>query len=469
MHWDVLIIGAGQTGSPLAARLAESGRRVLLIERQHVGGTCVNYGCTPTKALVASARAAHVARTAQRLGVRTGDVIVDFAAVMARKQDLVEQWRSSVQRRLERAGDLLRVVHGHGRFAGAHVVRVDGDTYEAETIVVNTGTHATEPPIEGLADVPWLDNARIMELDELPDQLIVVGGGFIGCEFAQMFRRFGAEVTVVEPGPHLLGREDAEVSATLEDVFRTEGIGLRLESRAASVARTSIGVAVTLEGGDIIGGTHVLVATGRTPNTADLGCECAGIELDDRGFIVVDDQFRTSADGVYATGDVTGGPQFTHVAWDDHRLLYDVLTGIGSPRRSGRLVPHVTYTDPQVAGVGLTEQEAIKSGVKYELASLPFGNTARAIETDERAGVIRILVEPHDERILGATIAGAEAGELIHVVQALMLAGAPARVLVDGQIAHPAFAEGIQSALMRLDRFALPGAGTRQETPANGG
>lgn len=460
MRWDVIIVGAGQTGSPLAARLAETGRRVLLVERKHVGGTCVNYGCTPTKTLVASARAAHVARTAQRLGVRTGAVTVDFKAVVARKQDMVERWRSSVERRLERAGDLLRVVHGHARFVDHHRVRVNGETHEADSIVVNTGARATEPPIEGLADVPWLDNARIMELDRLPDHLIVVGGGFVGCEFAQMFRRFGAHVTVIEPGLHLLGREDEEVSSELEDVFRSEGITLRLESRASGVARTQSGVEVTLEGGDHIAGTHILVAVGRTPNTSDLGCERAGIELDEHGFIVVDDQYRTSSAGVFATGDVAGGPQFTHVAWDDHRLLFDLLTGRGSSHRSGRLVPHVTYTDPQVAGVGLTEREAIDAGVEYELASLPFGDIARAAETDERAGVVRILVDPADERILGATIAGAEAGELIHIVHALMLAGTSARVLVDGQIAHPAFAEGVQSALMRLDRFALPRPGS---------
>jgi pyruvate/2-oxoglutarate dehydrogenase complex dihydrolipoamide dehydrogenase (E3) component len=459
MRWDVLIIGAGQTGSPLAARLAEAGRRVLLVERQHVGGTCVNYGCTPTKTLVASARAAHVARTARRLGVRTGDVSVDFGAVMARRQELVEQWRSSVQQRLERAGDLLRVVRGHARFAEPHRVRVNGETHEADTIVINVGARAAEPPTEGLVDVPWLDNARIMELDRLPGHLIVVGGGFIGCEFAQMFRRFGADVTVIEPDRHLLGREDEEVSSALEEVFRAEDIRLRLETDVSAVACTVDGVEAVVEGGDRIEGTHILVAAGRTPNTTDLGCERAGIELDERGFIVVDEQYRTSADGVFATGDVTGGPQFTHVAWDDHRLLFDLLTGRGTPRRTGRLVPHVTYTDPQVAGVGLTEREAIDGGVKYELADLPFGNIARAIETDEKAGVVRILVDPADERILGATIVGAEAGELIHIVLALMLAGAAARVLVDGQMAHPAFAEGVQSALMRLDRFALPGAG----------
>ena len=455
MHWDVLIIGAGQTGSPLAARLAESGRRVLLIERQHVGGTCVNYGCTPTKTMVASARAAHVARTAARLGVRAAPVEIDFDTIMARKHALVQQWRSGVQKRLERAGDLLSLVHGHGRFVGERTVEVDGETHTAELVVVNTGARAAVPPIEGLAHVPWLDNARIMELDRVPEQLIVIGGGFIGCEFAQMFRRFGSEVTVVDPGAHLLGREDEPVSAALEDVFRDEGIRLHLGERITTVERRDGVLHAVLAGGVHVTGTHLLVAVGRTPNTDDLGCERAGLELDGRGFMVVDDAYRTTADGVFATGDVTGGPQFTHTAWDDHRLLFDLITGRGSRGRSDRIVPHVTYTDPQVAGVGLTEREAAERGVPYELASLPFGNIARALETDETAGVIRILVDPASERILGATIVGAEAGELIHILQALMLASASARVLVDGEFAHPAFAEGLQSALMRLDRFSL--------------
>jgi pyruvate/2-oxoglutarate dehydrogenase complex dihydrolipoamide dehydrogenase (E3) component len=289
----------------------------------------------------------------------------------------------------------------------------------------------------------------------LPAHLIVVGGGFIGCEFAQMFRRFGSNVTVVDPGAHLLGREDEEVSAAIEDVFRGEGVRLHLGEAVTSVERPDGVVHARLSGGAVVTGTHLLVAVGRTPNTDDLGCDPAGVELDERGFIVVDDDYRTSADGVYATGDVSGGPQFTHAAWDDHRVLFDLITGTGSRRRSGRLVPHVTYTDPQVAGVGLTEREATDQGVPYELASMPFAHVARAIETDETSGVIRILVDPESERILGATIVGAEAGELIHVVQAMMLTSASARVLVDGQIAHPSFTEGLQTALMRLDRFSL--------------
>lgn len=455
MHWDVLIVGAGQTGAPLAARLAATGRRVLLLERQFVGGTCVNYGCTPTKTLVASARAAHVARTGERLGVCAAPVTVDFDAVMARKNRLVLQWRSSVQRSLERAGSALTVIEGHARFAGERTVQVNGEMHTADVVVVNTGARAAEPPIAGLSDVPWLDNARIMELDRLPDHLIVVGGGFIGCEFAQMFRRFGAEVTVIEPGVHLLGQEDEPVSEALEEVFRAEGIRLLLDERVTGVQADGSSIHLSLASGARLTGTHVLVATGRTPNTDDLGCDRAGIELDERGFVTVDDDYRTSADAVYATGDVTGGPQFTHTAWDDHRLLFDIIAGRSVRGRSSRIIPHVTYTDPQVAGVGMTEREAVDRGLAYELASLPFGNIARAIETDETAGIVRILIAPSTERILGASIIGAEAGELIHIVQALMQAGASARALVDGQVAHPAFAEGLQSALMRLDRFAL--------------
>jgi len=337
-------------------------------------------------------------------------------------------------------------------------VQVGEATHTAAVVVINTGARAVEPPIEGLADVPWLDNVRIMELERLPAHLIVVGGGFVGCEFAQMFRRFGAGVTVVESGPHLLGREDEPVSSALEAVFRTEGIQLLTDTGVTRVVQLERGIGLRLDAGRHITGTHILVATGRTPNTSDLGCSCAGIELDESGFVVVDDEYRTSAEGVYATGDVSGGPQFTHTAWDDHRILFERIVRGASRPRSGRLVPHVTYTDPQVAGVGSTEREAIDQGVDYELATMPFGHTARAIETDEQAGVIRILVDPASERILGATIVGAEAGELIHIVQALMLAGASARVLVDGQIAHPAFAEGVQSALMRLPRFALDSA-----------
>jgi pyruvate/2-oxoglutarate dehydrogenase complex dihydrolipoamide dehydrogenase (E3) component len=455
MDHDVVVIGSGQAGVPLATRLAAAGKKVLLAERGALGGTCINTGCTPTKTLVASARAAHVARTARRLGVHAGEVRVDFAAVMARKDAIVRQWQEGVARRLAAAAPNLRLVRGHARLVGARVVEIGGERHRADVVVLNVGARPVEPPIPGLASVPWLDNRRVMELPALPAHLVVVGGGYIGCEFAQLYRRLGAEVTVVEPGPHLLSHEDAEASEAIEGVFRAEGIALRLGTRAEAVSGGPGRVEVRLSGGASVQGSHLLVATGRRPNTDDLGCEAAAVALDRRGFVTVDDRFATSAAGIFAVGDCTGGPQFTHTAWDDHRILYDVLAGRPGRGRKDRLVPYTAYTDPQVAGVGLTERDARDRGVPYEVATMPFGHVARAIETDEPAGTMKVLVDPATERIVGASIVGAEAGELIHVFAALMQAGAPARAIVEMEAVHPSFAEGLQSLVMRLPRYAL--------------
>jgi pyruvate/2-oxoglutarate dehydrogenase complex dihydrolipoamide dehydrogenase (E3) component len=455
MRYDVIVIGSGQAGVPLATRLAGTGRRVLLAERSVLGGTCVNTGCTPTKTLIASARAAHVARTAYRLGVHAESVRVDFPAVMARKDAVVERWRDGVRKRLAEAGESVRLVEGHARFVGEREVELAGDRHVGDAVVVNVGTRPVVPPIPGLGDVPWLDNRRVMELRDVPGHLVVVGGGYIGCEFAQAYRRFGAEVTVIEPGPHLLSHEDAEASEAIEGVFRAEGIALRLNARATGVAGRDGGVQVTLSTGAVVAGSHLLVATGRRPNTDDLGADAAGLRLDERGFLPVDEHYLTNAAGVFAVGDVTGGPQFTHTAWDDHRLLFEVLVGRPGRGRSDRIIPYTAYTDPQVAGVGLTEREAKQRGIRYEAASMPFGRVARAIETDETAGVLKVLVDPGTERILGAAIVGAAAGELIHVFAALMAAKAPARALVDLEAVHPSFAEGVQSVVMRLGRYAL--------------
>jgi pyruvate/2-oxoglutarate dehydrogenase complex dihydrolipoamide dehydrogenase (E3) component len=454
MDFDAIVIGSGQAGVPLATRLARGGRTVLLAERGDLGGTCVNTGCTPTKTLVASARAAHVARTAHRLGVRAGAVSVDFPAVVARKDAVVRTWQEGVARRIASAAN-LRLVRGHARLVGERTIEVDGERHRAETVVLNVGARPAEPPVPGLREVPWLDNRRVMALRALPSHLVVVGGGYVGCELAQAYRRFGAAVTIVDPGPHLLSREDPEASAAIEGVFRDEGITLRLGERAEEIAGEEGRISVRLSGGGVVEGSHLLVATGRRPNTDDLGADAAGVDLDERGFVEVDEHYRTSAPGVYAVGDCTGGPQFTHAAWDDHRLLFDVLAGMPGRGREDRLVPYTVYTDPQVAGVGLTEREAKERKVPHELATMPFGDVARAIETDERAGLLRVLVDPRSERILGASIVGAEAGELIHVFAALMQAGAPASAVVEMEVVHPSFAEGLQSVLMTLERYAL--------------
>ena len=453
MDFDAIVVGAGQAGVPLAARLGQRGKRVALVERGEPGGTCTNTGCTPTKTLIASARAAHVARPAERLGVRAGPVAVDFAAVMARKEAIVQQWRSGVMRRLALAG--VELIRGHARFVGPRELEVGGARHRAPVVVLDVGGRADEPALEGLRDVPWLDNGRALALRELPRHLLVLGGGYIGCELAQLFRRLGAEVTIVHRGGHLLDREDPGVSEVIEGVFRAEGIALLLGAGVRRVQRRGAEVSLALDDGRAPAGSHLLVATGRRPNTGDLGCEAGGIALDARGFLRVDDHYRTSAEGVYATGDATGGPQFTHTAWDDHRLLLDVLDGHPGRGRSARTVPHVVFTDPQVAGVGLSEREARARGVRFEVSTMPFGDIARAIEVDERAGVVKVLLDPEGERILGASIVGVEAGELIHVLAVMMQAGASARALVDVEIAHPTLAEGLQSALMHLPRYAL--------------
>lgn len=456
MRYDALVIGSGQGGVPLAARLAEAGRRTAIVERSHLGGTCVNTGCTPTKTMIASARAAHVTRTAGRLGVRAGDVRVDLATVVDRKNKMVDQWRSSVARRLDRAGANLTLIRGEARFTGPRKIEVNGEEQSAETVIINTGGHPVTPPIEGLDAVAFLDNKSAAELRELPSHLIVLGGGYIGCEFAQMYRRFGADVTVVQRAGHLLPREDEDVSEAVEQVFRDESIELRLGTEPRSIRRQDDGVVADLEGDGELRGSHLMVAVGRGPNTDALNCEAAGVELDDRGYVVADDVYQTTAEGIYAIGDVLGAfPQFTHSSWDDGRLLFDLLTGPGTRGRSDRIIPYCVFTDPQVARVGLSERDARAMGIEHEVASMPFGHVARAIETDETSGVMKVLLDPRSERVLGATIVGAEAGELIHIFVTLMSAGASARAIVEAEAVHPTFAEGVQSLIMRLDRYSL--------------
>jgi pyruvate/2-oxoglutarate dehydrogenase complex dihydrolipoamide dehydrogenase (E3) component len=455
MHVDVVVIGSGQAGVPLAVKLAGAGRRVVLVERGELGGTCVNTGCTPTKTMIASARAAHVARTAERLGVSVGPVVVDFAAVRGRKNEMVRTWRDGIERRITHAGERLELVRGHARFVGAREIEAADRRFSADTVIVNVGARPTVPKIAGLDSVPWLDNHRLMDLDALPEHLVVVGGGYVGCEFAQMFRRFGSEVTLVEPDQNLMNAEDPAVSREIESVFSSEHVKVELGTRVESVRpRGTRGVVAQLGNGRDVEGSHLLVATGRRPNTDDLDCERAGIELDERGFLVTGEHYETSAEGVFAVGDVTGGPQFTHVAWDDHRVLFERLMGRPGRARSSRSYPYVAFTDPEVAGVGLNEKRARAQGVDYELGTIPFSSVGRARETGEDAGVFRVLVDPKTERVLGASIVGAAAGELIHCFVVAMEAGASARAIVDAEFAHPTFAEGVQSAVMALERYS---------------
>jgi len=455
MKTDVIVIGSGQAGVPLATRLAEAGRRVVIAERKKLGGTCVNYGCTPTKTMVASAHAAHVARTAARFGVKAGPVKIDMAAVVDRKDRIVRQWREGVKKRLQRTAPRLTLVRGHARFIGPRLVEIAGERYEADVVIINVGARPAVPPIDGLDDVPWLDNSRIMQLRRVPDHLIVLGGGYIGCEFAQMFRRFGAKVTVADRDERLLSTEEPEASAALEGAFRAEGIRLESRATAKAVSAGTRAVTVRFESGKKVTGSHLLVAVGRRPNTDDLGADAGGIRLDAKGYIEVDERYRTSADGVYAVGDCTPGPQFTHASWDDHRILFEWLQGRGTRTRKDRLVPITAFTDPQVARIGLTERDARARGRVPETATMRFGRIARAVETDQTAGTMKILLDAKTEQVLGVSIVGAEAGELIHIFAPVMVAGLSARALVDAEYVHPTFAEGVQSLVMSLGRYAI--------------
>jgi pyruvate/2-oxoglutarate dehydrogenase complex dihydrolipoamide dehydrogenase (E3) component len=452
---DILIIGSGQAGVPLATRLVKDGKRVTLVERGQPGGTCVNTGCTPTKTLLASAHAAHGARTAARLGVHVRDVTVDFAEVIARKDRTVAQWRAGVKKRIEGAAPGLTFVKGHARFVAERTVEVNGERYQAAQVVIDVGGRPKAPSVKGLSDVPWLDNHRLMDLRTLPSHLVVLGGGYVGCEFAQMFLRFGSKVTLVHQGEPLLLNEDRDISDALETALQEEGMTRVGNAQVTSASKTETGVQLQLADGRKVEGSHLLVATGRQPNTDDLGCEVAGISLDPHGAIRIDEHYRTSAPGVFAVGDCTPEPKFTHVAWDDFRLLLEILRGKPSRDRTQRLIPYTLFTEPQLASVGLKEHEAVAKGIPHEVARYPFSSVARAIENDLRPGLIKVLVDPNTEHLLGASIVGAEAGELLHVFFALMQAKASARNLVDMQCIHPTYAEGLQSTLMTLPRFLV--------------
>jgi pyruvate/2-oxoglutarate dehydrogenase complex dihydrolipoamide dehydrogenase (E3) component len=452
---DVIIIGTGQAGVPLATRLVAAGKRVVIIERAKAGGTCVNVGCTPTKTMVASARAAHVARTGARLGVHVGELRIDFAEVAARKDGMVKRWREGVEKHLARGGERLQLVRGHGRFVAPRTVEVAGVQFQAEHIVLNVGARADTPKIAGLSEVPYFTSSSLLDAKELPAHLLVLGAGYIACEMGQMFRRFGAEVTLVAPSARLLPREDPEVSEALAGVFEAEGIRCELGKHAEHVARVDDRIELGLQGGAALRGSHLLVATGRVPNTRDLGCVAGNVALDDKGYVNVDERYETSAPGVFALGDCVPGPQFTHVSWDDHRVLFDTLMGRAARPRTQRLVPYTVFTDPQVAGVGISEASAKERGIEVDVASMPFGNIARAIETDETAGVVKLVVDRATQRVLGATICGVDAGELIHVFSVLMATDSSVRAMVDAEFVHPTFAEGLQSAVMKLPRYAL--------------
>ena len=452
-RYDAIVIGAGQAGGPLATALARSGKRTALIEREHVGGTCINEGCTPTKTMVASARVAYLARRGAEYGVETGPVQVNLARVRERKRDIVKRFRAGSLRRIEAAPG-VELICAEARFTGPRRIAVEGRILEADLVFINTGCRPAAPDVEGLDRVPSLDSTSIMELDQVPEHLLVLGGGYIGLEFGQMFRRFGSRVTIVQRGPQLLPLEDEDIAGAVRDVLLEDGIEVLLETQATRAAATDSGVRLTVrtpEGERQLEGSHVLRATGRVPNTDHLDPAAAGIAIDHKGFIRANERLETTAPGVYALGDVKGGPQFTHISYDDFRVIRTNLLQNGRACVTDRLVPYTVFIDPQLGRVGLSEREAKRQGRPVRVARMPMTHVARALELDESRGFMKALVDPASGQVLGAAILGIEGGELMAVFQLAMMGQVRYERLRDAVFAHPTLAESLNNLFSTFD------------------
>ena len=452
-NFEYIIIGSGQGGTPLAAALAQAGKKTALVENRHVGGTCVNEGCTPTKTMVASARVAYLARRGADYGVGTGDVAIDMKKVRRRKRDIVDSFRGGSEGRL-RQQENLELIVGTARFTGPktlEIAKADGTTeqIQGQTIIIDTGTRPAVPRLEGIDQVPYLDSTSIMELDELPEHLLVIGGGYIGLEFGQMFRRFESSVSIVHRGDQLLSREDGDIAAEVLKILQEDGIDVYLQSRPVRVEKeTNGGITLFFEKGEKVQkvtGSHLLVAAGRTPNTDALNLEATGVQTNDRGFIQVNSRLETSAPGIYAIGDVNGGPAFTHISYDDFRILKTNLLDGGNATTEVRIIPYAVFIDPQLGRAGLSEKEAKKDGIDYRVATMPMSWVARALEVDESRGLMKVLVDPKSRQLLGCAVLGIEGGEIMAVIQIAMMSGLPYTALRDGIFAHPTLAESLNT------------------------
>ena len=458
--YDAIIIGAGQAGGPLSTALAQVGHKTAIIERVHVGGTCINEGCTPTKTMVASARVAYLARRAADYGVQTGPVSVDMTVVRKRKRDIVDSFRNGSQQRIVSA-EGVDLLMGEARFLEPNVVEVRLNTGEirtltASTIFINAGARPSIPPIDGIENVPTLDSTSIMELGSVPEHLLVFGGSYIALEFGQMFRRFGSRVTIIQRSAHLLSREDTDIADEVANILREDGIEILLETSALHVAQNSNGsieMAVRTTGGErTLTGSHLLVATGRIPNTDWLNLGAAGIQTDKRGFIQVNERLETNVPGVYALGDIKGGPAFTHISYDDFRIIRTNLLEHGNASIHDRLVPYTVFIDPQLGRIGLSESEARASGRAIRVAKMPMNYVARALEVDESRGFMKAVVDGESGQILGCAILGIEGGEIMAMLQMAMMGKLPYTVLRDAVFAHPTLAESFNNLFTMLDQ-----------------
>jgi pyruvate/2-oxoglutarate dehydrogenase complex dihydrolipoamide dehydrogenase (E3) component len=447
MKYDAIIIGSGQGGNPLAYRLADLGWSVTLIEKKNLGGTCINVGCTPTKTMVHRAQVAHYARNASRWGINTTGISVDLAKIVAQKDEVVLSFRGRQQKQVDKRAN-LRLYRGHAHFVGPHQLKVGDDLLESEKIFINTGGRPSVPSISGLDNVPYLTNESVMQLTTLPEHLLILGGGYIGLEFGQMFRRYGSRVTILHHGSQIVPREDAEIATELQRALEAEGLQFALNARTTRAEKENGSVVLSYEspaGASSVAGSHILVATGRSPNTDDLGLDKAGVATDKSGFIKVNSRLETNVPGVWALGDCKGGPAFTHISYNDFQIVYGNLVEGKSLTTDNRPVPYCVFTDPQLGGVGMTEKEARAKGYKLKIGRCPMTYVARAIERGETAGLMKLVVDASNDRVLGASVLASEGGELVQILGTLMLAKQPYTLLKGAVYIHPTLAEGFFS------------------------
>jgi pyruvate/2-oxoglutarate dehydrogenase complex dihydrolipoamide dehydrogenase (E3) component len=452
-QYQAVVIGSGQGGKPLSVALAAAGWRTAILERDHVGGTCVNEGCTPTKTMVASGRVAYLARRAADYGVQTGNIRIDMPRIRQRKRDIVYNFRSRGQATLEKTKN-LDLIFGEASFTGPKSLTVrlqDGThcTLAAEKIIIDAGCRPAIPQFDGLKDVPYLNSTSIMELDSVPEHLLVLGGGYVGLEFGQMFRRFGSRVSIVHRGDRLLRGEDSDVADEIAALLRQDGIDILLNATAERVSKTGSQIVLTARAktGEIreLQGTHLLIATGRVPNVEALNLGAAGIATDKCGFIKVNSKLETSAPGVYALGDINGGPAFTHISYDDFRILRTNLVDKGSTTTDGRLLPYTIYIDPQLGRIGITEAQAREQNKNIRIAKMPMSSVARALEVDESRGFMKAIVDADTDQILGAAVLGIEGGEIMSMLQLAMMGKIRFTTLRDAVFAHPTLAESLNN------------------------
>jgi pyruvate/2-oxoglutarate dehydrogenase complex dihydrolipoamide dehydrogenase (E3) component len=454
--FDAIIVGAGQAGPPLAGRLTAAGQSVAVIERKLVGGTCVNYGCIPTKTLVASAHTAHAARRGAEYGIGTGDVTVDIAKVKARKDKIMLDDRHGVESWLEGMSGCT-FIRGHARFESPHTVRVDDELLKADKVFLNVGGRATIPDIPGLSDVDYLTNVGILDLDVLPEHLVIIGGSYIGLEFAQMYRRFGARVTIVERGPRVAAREDEDVSAAIREIVEAEGIDVHVDATEMRIIKHANDSGFDLyprDGSDPISGTHLLVATGRRPNTDDLGLDEAGVEMDARGYVVVDDQLRTNVENIWAMGDCNGKGAFTHTSYNDFEIVAANLLDDDPRRVSDRVPTYALYIDPPLGRAGMTVAEVRASGRNALVGKRPMTRVGRAVEKGETQGFMKVVVDADTEEILGAAILGVGGDEVVHAILDIMSARDPYTAISRTMHIHPTVSELVPTMLQEMKPLA---------------